>query len=101
MKIILKLIREHADRLHSENDARKLKPKYEKVATNGKAVLLWTGRCDRLPRKSIAAKHAQKAGVKRVVIICPPTSKHIWTTTLTVKKGIATQGKQKAWIMRP
>ena len=81
-KIYTKLVVDHGDELLTKYKKGKLKSEKRVVKTNARKVLLWTGSCMRLPKKSALAKHTRKAGVKRAVVICPATSDVLYTVTL-------------------
>lgn len=100
MKLYVKLVGERQHALRANFKAGKLKQQQEIVKTNGEKVLLWTGSCSRLPKKSSLAKHTKKAGVKRAVLICPPTINHIYTWTLDRKGESMKVVAEKAWIVK-
>jgi hypothetical protein len=99
MKIYLNLVNEHGQDLLTGYKSNTLKSSYRKVKANGKEVVFWTGKCPRIPKKSVLARRAKKEGVDRVVILCPPTMKHLMTWTFDVKKNGLEEVAQKAFIV--
>jgi hypothetical protein len=99
MKIYLNLLDKHGRELLADYKAGTLKSQYRREKGNGGEVLLWTGRCQRTPKKSVLARRAQKEGLKKVVLLCPPTIKHLYTFTFNVKKNGLQQIGEKAFIV--
>ena len=97
MKIYMNLINEQGMQMLREYRAGTLKQTHRVAKANGRDVLLWTGKCARLPKKSMLAKHAKKAGVKRAVVLCPPTTQHIYIVNLDRQGDTMTEAGNKAF----
>jgi|ERR1043166_2907591 hypothetical protein len=82
MKIYANILNEQGLEMLRQYKAGTLKQAHRVVKANGRDVLLWTGSCHRMPKKSSLAKHTKKAGVKRAVVLCPPTIQHIYIVNL-------------------
>lgn len=100
MKLYVNLVKKHQHEIRKNYREGKLKQQAEVVKGNGEKVLLWTGSCHRLPKKSSLAKKTKKAGVKRAVLICPPTVNHVYTWTFDRKGESMKLVGEKAWIIK-
>jgi len=97
MKIYASIMNEHGAEILREFKAGALKQRRRVVKADGRDLLLWTGSCQRLPKKSSLAKHAKKAGVKRAVVLCPPTVHHLYVVNLERRGDTMKETASKAF----
>lgn len=97
MKIYANIMNEQGAEILRDFKAGTLKQRHRVVKANGTDVLLWTGSCHRMPRKSSLAKHTKKAGVKRAIVICPPTVHHLYVVNLDRRGDTMKETASKAF----